>query len=44
MKSRESMVVKQVRLKQWAKQVQSCNNRPTEMTVNAGVKMQENAV
>ena len=27
------MVAKQVRLKQWAKQVQSCNNRPTGMTV-----------
>ena len=34
MKSRESMVAKQVRLKQWAKQVQSCNNRPTGMTVD----------
>lgn len=34
MKSRESMVAKQVRLKQWAKQVQSCNNRPTGMTVS----------
>ena len=34
MKSRESTVAKQVRLKQWAKQVQSCNNRPTGMTVD----------
>ena len=34
MKARESMVAKQVRLKQWAKQVQSCNNRPTGMTVD----------
>lgn len=34
MKSRESMVAKQVRLKQWAKQVQSCNNRPSGMTVD----------
>lgn len=34
MKSRESIAAKQVRLKQWAKQVQSCNNRPSGKTVN----------
>lgn len=33
MKSRESMVAKQVRLNQWAGQIKSCNNRPEGMTV-----------
>lgn len=34
MKSKESQVATQVRLNQWALQVQDCLNRPENMTVN----------
>ena len=33
MRSKESQVAEQVRLKQWALEVQECLNRPKNMTV-----------
>lgn len=34
MKSRESQIATQVRLAQWAQEIQDCMNRPKNMTVN----------
>lgn len=33
MNSKESMVAEQVRLNQWALDIQDCMNRPNDMTV-----------
>ena len=34
MKSQTSLVAQQIRLNQWAQQIQACNNRPQGMSVD----------